>query len=128
MPRPTKGELPSALRSFQERRTDELERRVEQAIRELDKAGLAITIAAVAKKAGVSRPWLYASKHAIEIKELRARTHPSKQRAPVAAQSSDESLRRRLSIALEDNKRLRADNKRLREELGKVLGMLRERR
>ncbi len=83
-------------------------------------AGTAVTFSGVARQAQVSRSWLYESPFADEIRSMR-------ETAPAAfvgsaRSASVASLKRRLSDALEDNKRLRAENQELGRQLAFALG------
>lgn len=93
------------------------------ALVELEQAGGEVTFQRVARTAGVSRQWLYRQPQLrARIEALRARP-PA--RVPARQRSSDESLRQRLSAALEDNQRLRAENQQLRTELAAAYGLRR---
>jgi hypothetical protein len=88
----------------------------------MDNAELPITIEAVAREAGVSRSWLYRQPDLrAEIERLRERTRPAAARTiPDRQRGSDASLLRRLEIATQRVRELEADNKRLRQALGKA--------
>ncbi len=107
------------------RRRHELTRaKAVRAIRELDRAGAAISFAAVAQAAGVSRSWLYAE-HDLrqEITRLREATRPVPAPAiPASQRASDASLRRRLVLAEQRIRQLRDDNDKLRRQLAHALG------
>ncbi|MGA2930200.1 MAG: DUF6262 family protein [Solirubrobacteraceae bacterium] len=111
------------------KRTLDAEQRVRAALRELDREGQAVTFAAVAARARVSRVFLY--QHAdvrSEIEALRAAqdaTAPAA-RLPVRGRASDASLRARLRAALDDSQRQREEIARLREELAIAHGRVRE--
>lgn len=101
-----------------------------QALRELDQAGSPITFEIVARRAAVSRSWLYTQpdlKNQIQqLRDLGDRSPstpvPSRQR------STDASLLRRLTIANERNRVLIEENRRLRRQLEQALGQLRANR
>lgn len=101
-----------------------------RALRELDQAGSKITFEAVARKAEVSRSWLYTQPDIKDqIQQLRVlgeRTPnapmPSRQR------STDSSLLHRLAIANKRNQDLAEENQRLRRQLEQALGQLRANR
>ena len=103
------------------RRHDETLRRA------LDADGLAVSFQAVARRAGVSRQWLYAQP------ELRARIEQLRDRqpgttaatVPDAQRARERSLRQRNETLLVDNRRLRAENHTLRDELAVLYGQLR---
>ena len=102
-----------------------------QAIRELDRAGAAVTFTAVAGQAQVSRSWLYSQPDICrQIRQLREATSRSTT-APIPAsqRASDTSLLRRLETAHAENRRLsdqctqlRAENTRLRRQIAHLLG------
>jgi Family of unknown function (DUF6262) len=99
-----------------------------QALRELDRAGTPITFEIVARTAGVSRSWLYAQTDIrTEIQRLRTATHSARS-APVPAgqRTSQASAQARLQIALDRNRALAEDNKRLRRQLAQALGEQRQ--
>jgi hypothetical protein len=107
------------------RRRRELTRaKAVRALRELGHAATPVTFEAVARKAGVSRSWLYAQPDiCAEIQHLRdatarapARTVPARQHA------SHASLLARLETALARNRELTSENQRLRRELAYALG------
>ncbi|MGA5135475.1 DUF6262 family protein [Streptomyces olivoreticuli] len=106
------------------RRSAATRRRAVAALRRMDATGTAITFETVARKASVSRSWLYNQPDLrAEIERLRARhcipaarTVPDRQRASVA------SLLRRLEAATKRNKQLESENRELREALALALG------
>jgi hypothetical protein len=108
-------------------RTIDAERRVRDALRELDRQGVAISFVSVAQRARVSRAFLYA--HADlrgEIEALRHSQDGMATRLPVRERASDASIRVRLRAALEDNQRQRLQIAGLREELAIAHGRVRE--
>jgi len=124
---PEARSAPRQLVDAAARRTLEAEQRVQSALRELDRDGTAVTFAAVAKRARVSRVFLY--QHAelrSAIEALRAAHAAAPARLPVRQRASDASLRARLRAALDENQRQREDITRLREELALAHGRVRE--
>jgi uncharacterized protein DUF6262 len=103
--------------------------RATQALATLDAEGLTVSFQAVARRAGVSRQWLYTQP------ELRARIeqlrdhHPNASAAtvPDEQRARERSLRQRNETLLADNRRLRAENQTLRDELAVLYGQLRAR-
>ena len=96
-----------------------------QALRELDRAGVAVTFAKVAQTAGVSRSWLYTQPDiSSQIRRLREKTHGagSAGAIPAGQQATDASLRARLTAALDRNRQLADENARLRRQLARALG------
>ena len=109
------------------RRTVDAEQRVRGALRELDHEGAAVTFAAVAGRARVSRAFLY--QHAALREEIAAlRAAQAAAPAPLAMRhrASDASLRVRLRAALEESQRQREEIAGLREELAIAHGRVRE--
>ena len=106
-----------------------------QAIRELDRAGTAVTFTAVAGQAQVSRSWLYSQPDIRDqIRQLREATGRSTT-APIPAsqRASGTSLLRRLETAHAENRRLssecaqlRAEIARLRRQIAHLLGEQRQ--
>src|SRR5215211_5962328 len=84
--------------------------RAERALRELDSGGGAVTFQSVARRAGVSRQWLYTQPALrLEIEQLRDRASAQPDGVPARQRASEASLRQRVET-------LRAENQRLREE------------
>jgi len=111
------------------RRRHELTRaKAVQALRELDRAGTAVTFEKVARDAGVSRSWLYTEPDIrTEIERLRDATRrTTTTQIPASQRASDASLRARLDAALERNRKLAEENQRLRRQLAHALGEGRE--
>jgi uncharacterized protein DUF6262 len=115
------------LKAATAQRSADTEQRVRGALRALAKDGATVSFASVAERARVSRAFLYAHRDLrAEIEALRDR--PATAPAPLATRqrAGDASLRSRLYTALEDNRRLRAENTTLREELALAHGRNRE--
>ncbi|MCA1680521.1 MAG: DUF6262 family protein [Actinobacteria bacterium] len=113
---------PTGLRAAAATRSADAAERARRALVELHKRGDTITFANVAAQAKVSRQFLYT--HAELRAEIdRLRGEP---RLPACESASDESIRTRLHVALEENKRLRAEIAELRDELALTHGHLRE--
>jgi Family of unknown function (DUF6262) len=96
-----------------------------QALHELDRAGVPVTFAGVARAAGVSRSWLYTQPGiSSQIRRLRQQADgaSSAGAVPAAQRATDASLRARLTAALDRNKELANDNARLRRQLARALG------
>jgi Family of unknown function (DUF6262) len=96
-----------------------------QALHELDRAGVPVTFAGVARSAGISRSWLYTQPGiSSQIRRLRQQADGagSAGAVPAAQRATDASLRARLTAALDRNKELADDNARLRRQLARALG------
>lgn len=97
-----------------------------QALNELIAAGEVVTFQTVAVRAGVSRSWLYAHEDIkAEIHRHRTRAAPTSPPVPTRQRASDDSLTRRLAIAVERNRQLAEENQRLRRQLEAALGQAR---
>jgi len=117
----------TALRSAAAARSLAAEQRAAHAITELDRRGQPITFLAVAAQAGVSARYLYGHPQLrATIQQLRDEQRGSPSPAPVRERPREESIRARLRGTLEENKRLRAENARLRDELELAHGQVRE--
>lgn len=106
------------------RRSADTRQRTVDALRRLDAAGTPITFAAVADEADVSRSWLYREPDIrAEIEQLRTATQQSTPSAvPAAERASDTSLHRRLETLLGDNRALRDEVTKLRNQIAGLLG------
>jgi len=93
---------------------DEARGRAREAIRRLDRAGAAVTFAAVAEAAPVSPVWLYrAPELRSEVERLRAKRPVSATLLPAGQPASVESYQRRMEPFLDANRALREENRRL---------------
>jgi len=116
---------PDPLSEAAARRHELTRSRAIQALRELDRAGVPVTFAGVARAAGVSRSWLYTQPDISgQISRLRQEADGAGSAGPVPAaqRATDASLRTRLAAALDRNKELADDNARLRRQLARALG------
>ena len=93
------------------------------AIEHLQREGRAVNYAAVAHAAGVSRTWLYRQN---QIRELISQL---RQQTPAAAltpqRASTGSLLQRLDTARAEITRLRAENRSLRDQIARQIGLRR---
>lgn len=89
-----------------------------------------VTVAGLARRAGVSRSWLYTQPELLECIE-QLRLHNRNETAPAAGVSnadtraSTDSLRLRLELAHEHIGQLRTENRELRDALARTHGLLR---
>jgi Family of unknown function (DUF6262) len=117
---------PDPLSAAAARRHELTRSRAVQALRELDRAGVPVTFAGVAKAAGISRSWLYTQPDiSSQIRRLRKETANAAGSAggiPAAQRATDASLGARLAAALDRNKQLADENARLRRQLAHALG------
>jgi hypothetical protein len=113
---------PDPLSEAAARRHELTRARAVQALRELDRAGIPVTFAGVAKAAGISRSWLYTQPDiGSQIRRLRQETNAAGA-IPAGQRTTDASLRARLTTALDRNKQLADENARLRRQLARALG------
>jgi hypothetical protein len=106
-------------------RTAATRRRAIAALRRMDKAGMPVTIDAVAKEGRVSRSWLYNQPDLrAEIERLRTRRNPAATGRPVPdrQRASNASLLRRLESAAERIRQLETEIQQLREALALAIG------
>src|ERR1039458_2900160 len=109
------------------KRTLAAEPRVPRALRGLDSQAAAVTFAAVAERALVSRAFLYQHPELrSQIEALRSAQADAPAHVPVRQRASDASLRARLRAALDESQRQREEIARLREELALAHGCVRE--
>jgi hypothetical protein len=100
--------------------------RARSALAEVERAGETITFAVVAVRARVGRQFLYIQPHLrADIERQRGQRRPPA-RLPMCGRAGDESIRVRLRLALEENKRLRDQIAGLRGELALAHGRVRE--
>jgi len=114
---------PDPLSEAAARRHELTRSRAVQALRELDRAGVPVTFAGVAKAAGISRSWLYTQPDiSSQIRRLRQQTAHAAGGIPAAQRATGASLGARLTAALDRNKQLADENARLRRQLAHALG------
>jgi hypothetical protein len=117
----------TGLADAAERRHDHAVARARSAIRALDSHGETISFQSVARRAGVSRQFLYSVQELRgEIERLRsAGLSAGPVGLPAAQRSSDVSLKARNQTLLDENRRLREEIAGLRDELAGAWGELR---
>jgi hypothetical protein len=103
--------------------------RAERGLRDLDAEGAPISFQSVARRAGVSRQWLY-TQPALrsEIERLRDRAPAQTNAVPARQRATEASLRQRLEMLRAENQRLREDNQNLKAELALAYGKQRQAR
>lgn len=101
--------------------------RAERALRELDAEGARVSFQSVARRASVSRQWLY-TQPALrqEIEALRDRGSARADAVPARQRASEASLRQRLESLRAENQRLRDENASLKAELAIAYGERRQ--
>jgi hypothetical protein len=114
----------SPLVAAARQRHDDARRRTVAALRSLDASGTPVTVAAVARAAGVSRAWLYRQHDLLPtIEHLRQRTTTvTASRRPSAERASIDSLREQLDALRARCGELQGENQQLRETLARQLG------
>jgi hypothetical protein len=114
---------PEALAAFQRQRSGQRRDAVLRAIRQLDRAGKQITVAAVAAEARVDRSYIYDHPDLLEqVRRQRGTTPVKLASRPVAERATIASLQARLRSADEEIARLKAENRRLHGRLAVALG------
>jgi len=100
--------------------------RARQALAEMADAGEPVTAALVARRAGVSRSWIYSQPELRDrIQQLRSHRAAADTARDTVTRASDDSLRQRLVLAHERINRLRQENQQLRDALAHAHGQLR---
>ena len=99
---------------------------IRKAFLELEAERLPITVAGVAKHAGVARQTVYSSPYIKEIQDATNRTSGMKSRASMPAQMTNESKDRRLQQEMEVNRKLRIRIKELETTIATLLSTRRE--
>ncbi len=94
------------------------------AIEQLQREGTAINYTAIARTAGVSRTWLYRQDQIRDLISRQRALQPPAARI-TAQRATADSLRQRLDTARAENTRLRAENRSLRDQLARHLGLQR---
>jgi hypothetical protein len=110
------------------KRATETRQRAVDALRRLDATGQPVNFDTVARAARVSRSWLYSQQDLrAEIQRLRAISGraPASPPVPARQRASDASLRRRLEAVNAEIRRLREENRQLREQLAWAHGEVR---
>ena len=92
----------------------------------LDERHVPITVAAVAKTAGVTRQTVYNSPFRKEIEALRDQTRGKSARSTVRATATEASLKQRLDLAYREIEKLREERDKLRQTLNAVLAQQRQ--
>jgi hypothetical protein len=119
----TRADNSSFLAQANTRRHEAALAAARHAIEQLRREGRAVTYAAVAHAAGVSRPWLYRQD---KIRDLISQLRDHQPATALTAQrATASSLRQRLFTAQAEITRLRAENRSLRDQLARHLGIQR---
>jgi Family of unknown function (DUF6262) len=117
----------ATLRAAAARKHSDAITRTQTALREIRQDGEPITFQSVARRAGVSRQWLYQQPELRnEIERLRATGTNQPARSAHPGRASDASLRQRLKTLSEENQRLRGENRALKQELAVAYGKQRD--
>jgi hypothetical protein len=117
----------NGLRAAAAARTQSARERARRALVELHERGETISFAAVAARANVSRQFLYTQPELrAQIERRRDEPPPATAHPSSGERASDESVRTRLRVALDENKRLRDEIAELRDELALTHGRVRE--
>jgi Family of unknown function (DUF6262) len=96
-----------------------------RAIQQLQRQGRAVNFSTVAQSAGVSRGWLYRQDQIRDLISSQQALKPPGARRVTAQRATADSLRQRLDVARAEITRLRAENRSLRDQLARHLGLQR---
>jgi uncharacterized protein DUF6262 len=114
---------PTGLQLATRRKRDATMSRATAALAELADQGAAISFQSVARRAGVSRQWLYGQPELrSQIEQLRQRP---RQGVPARERASEASLQQRMRGLLDTNRALRDEVNALKAELAIVYGQQR---
>jgi len=94
------------------------------AIQELQRQGQAVNFSTVAQSAGF-RGWLYRQDQIRDLISRQQALKPPAARRAATQRATADSLRQRLDAARAENTRLRAENRTLRDQLARHLGLQR---
>jgi len=94
------------------------------AIEQLQRQGQAVNFSTVAQSAGVSRGWLYRQDQIRDLISRQRALEPPATRV-TAQRATADSLRQRLDAARAEITRLRTENRTLRDQLARHLGLQR---
>jgi hypothetical protein len=115
-----------ALAAASSDRRQDVDNRIKTAMLTLDRTGQAITVAAVAREAGVARQSVYSRPDVMsEIQRLRQHPLPETSRARQAERSSEASMAARNTVLLDENRRLRRELGSARDQIAVLMGDLR---
>ena len=95
------------------------------AIEQLQRQGQAVSFSTVAESAGVSRGWLYRQDQIRDLISRQRALKPPAGRRLTAQRATTDSLRKRLDAARTEITRLRAENRSLRDQIARQLGLQR---
>lgn len=95
------------------------------AIEQLQHQGRTVSFSAVAESAGVSRGWLYRQDQIRDLISRQRALQPPAARRLTTQRATADSLRQRLDAARAEITRLRAENRILRDQLARHLGLQR---
>lgn len=111
--------LHDAVRRRQRRTLD----RATTALAELQRTDQSVSVAGLARAAGVTRSWIYTQPDLLDA--IRATRNTPAGTRPAITRSTDESWNQRLALAHGRIRDLAAENRALREQLARVHGQLR---
>jgi len=100
--------------------------RAQQTLTEIADAGETVTVALIARRAAVSRSWIYTQPALRDrIRQLQQHRADAGAVREAVTGASDDSLRQRLALAHDRISQLRAENQQLRDALAHAHGQLR---
>jgi spore germination protein YaaH len=113
----------SYLAAATQQRTEQARTRAEQALTQLIAARQPLTVAGLARVAGVSRSWLYTQPDLLE--QLQQRSADKTTHSTTITRASDSSLQRRLELAYQRIAQQTEEIRKLRDQLARAHGDLR---
>lgn len=121
---PSKEERVAKLQEANERRQEAKRAAVEEALQLMLRHQQRVSVAGVAKAAGVSRNFIYQHLDLLKRVTEAAAGASHRMAQPRAKSSSEDSLRNRLADALDAVREAKEENKRLREKVERLTGEL----
>lgn len=117
----------AALHDATRERTAATRRRADEELRAILAAGERLSVAEFARRAGVSRSWLYSQSDLVEqLAGIQPLVRAGAVKQPPGTQAaSDESIRTRLELAHRRIRILTQENQELSDQLARALGELR---
>lgn len=109
------------------RRSEQTQQKAADALAAMATRGGTITVAGLAKEAGISRSWIYTQPELRDrIEQLNQAAAPRPPRSTAASRASLASLKRRLDLAHQRITQLRHENVELRRTVELLHGQLRD--
>ncbi|MEO5710797.1 MAG: hypothetical protein ABIQ59_13355 [Nocardioidaceae bacterium] len=111
-----------ALQEATDARALDVDVRLTDALRYLNKRALPINVSSVARQAEVSRQSIYARKDLCsEVQAIARQNHANQPSGPASGRASDGSLRAKNTVLLNENRRLKKELARAQQQVGDLI-------